>query len=56
MNIEVIAPVGAPAKQQGDVLEKFMAEWIQKLGYQVTRNVRTTAREVDLYCKHKVAN
>ena len=56
MSIEVIAPIGAPAKQQGDVLEKFMAKWLQKLGYQVTRNVRTTACELDLYCKHKVSN
>ena len=56
MGIEVIAPIGAPAKRQGDVLEKFMAKWLQKLGYQVTRNVRTTACELDLYCKHKVSN
>lgn len=56
MNIEVISPNGASAKQQGDVLEKFMAEWLQKLGYQVTKNVRTTACELDLYCRNKVSN
>ena len=54
MNIEVIPPNGVPPKRQGDVLEKFTADWLQKLGYEVTKNVRTNACELDLYCRHKV--
>lgn len=55
MRIEVASIAGTPAKEKGDLLEKFAADFVQTQGYKVESQVRVTAVELDLLCKHNVS-
>ena len=55
MRIEVIKNKDEAQKQQGDILENFIEELMDVLGYKVIRNVRFTSCELDLLCKNKVS-
>jgi hypothetical protein len=54
MNIEVATPLDATTKQKGDLLEQTAAEFLKTQGFEVHQQVRSTASELDLLCKHKV--
>lgn len=55
MLIEVVKPFDAPNTEQGNLLEKLSEEFLKTQGYEVSRQVRVTASELDLLCKHKVS-
>jgi hypothetical protein len=55
MSIEVIQPRDLENKNKGDLLESLTAEFLNTQGYEVTQQVRVTASELDLLCKHSVA-
>lgn len=54
MMIEVAVPDGAPAKDKGDLLEGFAREFLLTQSFDVEQQVRVTATELDLLCRHKV--
>ena len=54
MLIEVITPESATNKDKGDLLENLASEFLQTQGYKVETEVRVTASELDLLCKHNV--
>lgn len=54
MDIEVAVPQEYTTKQKGDLLEELVADFMKVQGYIVEREVRITASELDLLCKHKV--
>lgn len=55
MLIEVIRPLDASNTEQGNLLERLSEEFLKTQGYEVSRQVRITASELDLLCKHKVS-
>ncbi len=55
MRIEVIARTDQPQKTKGDLLENLLCELLEVQSYTVTTQVRVTACELDLLCKHKVS-
>ena len=54
MRIEVATPRSQPAKAKGDLLEAFAVELVRTQNYSVEREVRRTASELDLLCRHAV--
>lgn len=54
MLIEVLTPEGSSTKEKGDLLESLTSEFLRTQGYEVHNEVRVTASELDLLCKHKV--
>ena len=54
MLIEVLTPEGSSTKEKGDLLESLASEFLRTQGYEVHNEVRVTASELDLLCKHKV--
>src|SRR5215216_2889867 len=54
MEIEVAVPQEYTTKQRGDLLEELAADFMKVQGYQVEQEVRVTASELDLLCKHKI--
>jgi Holliday junction resolvase-like predicted endonuclease len=54
MMIEVVAPHGAPGKDKGDLFESFASEFLKTQGFVVVSQVRSTAVELDLLCRHQV--
>jgi len=54
MKIEIAAPKSAPSKEKGDLLENLAAKLLRVQGYEVIQEIRMTAVELDLLCKHKV--
>lgn len=54
MRIETAAPVDAPTKVKGDLLENLASLLLRIQNYEVTEQVRVTASELDLLCKHRV--
>ena len=56
MRIEVATTSSQSTKQKGDLLEKIAAELLRTQSYDVEREVRRTAVELDLLCRHKVNN
>ena len=52
--IEVATSPGAPNKEKGDLLEGLAADLLRIQNYEVTNQLRLTATELDLLCKHKV--
>ena len=54
MDIEVAVPQEYTTKQRGDLLEELTADFMRVQGYEVEREVRITASELDLLCKHKI--
>lgn len=55
MKIEVVVPSSASTKDKGDLLEKLSSELTARQSYDVTEEIRITACELDLLCKHKVS-
>lgn len=55
MLIEVVKLQDAPNTEKGNLLEELTEEFLKTQGYEVTRQVRITASELDLLCKHKVS-
>lgn len=55
MLIEVIKLQDAPNTEKGNLLEELAEEFLKTQGYEVLRQVRVTAAELDLLCKHKVS-
>ena len=55
MLIEVVKPQGASNKDKGDLLERLAGDFLKVQGYDVSKQVRITASELDLLCKHKVS-
>lgn len=54
MRIEVAAPQNASTKEKGDLLEQFASDLLKTQNYEVDTEVRVTASELDLLCKHRV--
>jgi hypothetical protein len=54
MNIEVATSTDATTKEKGDLLEQLAADFLKTQGYEIDTEVRVTASELDLLCKHKV--
>ena len=55
MLIEVINKIDASNTDKGNLLENLVAEFLKTQGYEVSSQVRVTASELDLLCKHKVS-
>ncbi|WP_080435004.1 restriction endonuclease [Burkholderia ubonensis] len=55
MKIEVAVPVGASTKERGDLLEQLCSRLLKAQSYAVETEIRFTATELDLLCKHKVS-
>lgn len=55
MLIEVAKLRDAPNTDKGNLLEQLAEEFLKTQGYGVSRQVRVTASELDLLCKHKVS-
>jgi len=55
MRIEVVADPNNSSKKKGDLLEKVSAKLLKAQSYEVTEQVRLTACELDLLCKHSVS-
>ena len=47
MRIEVLHTAGTANKEQGDVLEHFIHDWMVRQNYDVVSNVRVNACEKD---------
>ena len=56
MKIEVAVSSTATTKEKGDLLEKLASDFTERQSYSVTEEVRLTACELDLLCKHKVSS
>ncbi|MGB5055893.1 MAG: hypothetical protein WBO24_16000 [Nitrospirales bacterium] len=54
--IEVATPKSASSKDKGDLLEKLTVEFLKTQNYVVAEEVRVTANELDLLCRHSVNN
>lgn len=54
MRIEVATPPNVSAKEKGDLLEQFASDFLKMQNYEVDTEVRVTASELDLLCKHRV--
>ena len=55
MLIEVVKLQDMPNTDKGNLLEELSSEFLKTQGYDVSRQVRVTASELDLLCKHKVS-
>ena len=55
MLIEVIKLQDRPNTDKGNLLEELAEEFLKTQGYEVSRQVRVIASELDLLCKHKVS-
>ena len=56
MRIEVATPRSDSPKDKGDLLESIAAELLSIQGYSVATQVRRTATELDLLCRHTINN
>jgi len=54
MIIQVLNPLNESNTNKGNLLEDLAAEFLQTQGYSISKNVRTTASELDLLCQHSV--
>ncbi|PMW57819.1 restriction endonuclease [Pseudomonas sp. GW456-11-11-14-LB2] len=55
IKIEVALPSSASTKEKGDLLEKLTAQLLSAQSYEVINEIRFTAVELDLLCKHKIS-
>ena len=55
IKIEVAVPSTASTKERGDLLEKLTAQLLAAQSYEVIKEIRFTAVELDLLCKHKIS-
>lgn len=56
MHIEVATSRSQSSKDKGDLLENLAAELLRTQSYDVETEVRRTASELDLLCRHSVSN
>lgn len=56
MHIEVATSRSQSSKDKGDLLENLAAELLRTQSYNVETEVRRTASELDLLCRHSVSN
>lgn len=56
MLIEVVQPRGAIKKDKGDLLESLAAEFLLTQQFEIATQVRVTASELDLLCRHKITD
>jgi len=56
MRIEVATPPTAAAKEKGDLLEQLAGQVLETQNYTVAKQVRVTASELDLLCRHQVTS
>ena len=54
MRIEVAVPPNTSTTERGDLLESLAGELMRAQQYEVEENVRVTATELDLLCRHRV--
>ncbi len=54
MNIEVAVPSEYTTTERGNLLEQLAGDFMRVQGYEVETEVRVTASELDLLCKHKI--
>lgn len=52
--IEVATPLNTPNKEKGDLFERLAEDLLRTQNYKVTNQLRVTATELDLLCKHQV--
>ena len=52
--IEVATPQGTPSGEKGNLLERLAEDLLRIQNYEVTNQLRLTATELDLLCKHRV--
>lgn len=55
MKIEVAVSVNVSTKDRGDLLENISKKLLEAQSYNVIQEIRFTAVELDLLCKHKVS-
>ena len=55
MKIEVALNKSAPTKERGDLLEDLTEKLLTAQSYEVIKEIRFTAVELDLLCRHKVS-
>lgn len=55
MRIEVVAKPNDSTKKKGDLLENVAAKLLKAQSFEVTEQVRLTACELDILCKHSVS-
>ncbi|RYZ78017.1 MAG: restriction endonuclease, partial [Proteobacteria bacterium] len=55
MQIEVALPLTASTKEKGDLLEALAKKMLEAQSYTVIQEIRFTAVELDLLCRHKVS-
>lgn len=55
IKIEVAVPSSASTKDKGDLLEDLTAKLLAAQSYEVIKEIRFTAIELDLLCKHKIS-
>ena len=55
IKIEVAVPGTASTKEKGDLLERLTAQLLAAQSYEVIKEIRFTAIELDLLCKHKIS-
>lgn len=55
MRIEVAVKKDASTKERGDLLENLAAKLLRAQGYEVIQEIRMTAVELDLLCRHTVS-
>lgn len=56
MKIEICVPNSATSKERGDLLEKLSKEMLEVQNFRVEGEVKKTGMELDLLCKHNVAD
>ncbi|CDF94911.1 restriction endonuclease [Pseudomonas sp. SHC52] len=56
IKIEVAVPSSASTKDKGDLLEDLTAKLLAAQSYEVVKEIRLTAVELDLLCKHKISS
>jgi hypothetical protein len=54
MRIEVAAPVAAPSKIKGDLLEAFASDFLHTQNFEIASQLRVTGAELDLLCEHRI--
>lgn len=55
VKIEVAVSSSASTKEKGDLLENLTAQLLAAQSYEVIKEIRFTAVELDLLCRHKIS-
>ncbi len=54
MRIEVAVSTGMNSTQRGELLESLAAEFLNTQNFEVMKQIRLTATELDLLCQHRI--